>query len=152
MSKSTLKNKSTTNLGSSILLMLLSLSIWWQSGSFPGLEEDYPGPNLFPRIIALGLGGIGLLLSYSHYKTSSSKTKNKSKFGFREIVRPVLAITIASIFPIISPIVGFSLALLIITFLIGFVFQLHWKKASLTATITVGILYLIFSQLLNVIL
>ncbi|MFT6810878.1 MAG: cell division protein FtsW (lipid II flippase) [Saprospiraceae bacterium] len=152
MSESTLKKTQSTNLVSSILLILLSVLIWWQSDSFPGLQEGYPGPNLFPRIIALGLGGIGILLFYSGYKTTSLNSNTKSKLGSREILRPALAIAIVAFFPIISPILGFSLTLLIVTILMGFVFNLHWRKASLTGLITVGIIYFIFSQLLSVLI
>lgn len=152
MSESILKKNTTSNVAASIILILLSILIWWQSDSFPGLEEGYPGPNLFPRIIALGLGGIGLLLSYTHFKGAASKANIELKLGSNQIFRPALAILLVASFPIISPIIGFIFTLLIVTVLMGFVFQLEWKNAILTGLITVGVIYLIFSQLLSVIL
>ncbi len=45
------------------LAVLLGLGSWYLSGSLPTTEEGYPGPALFPRIlaVALVLGGLALL-------------------------------------------------------------------------------------------
>ena len=48
---------------SGIFLLALSGWLWWYTGSFPQLDEGYPGPSLFPRLIALGLflAGISII-------------------------------------------------------------------------------------------
>ena len=151
MSENTFKENRLSNLISGVLLIVLSVMLWWQSGSFPGLDEGYPGPNLFPRIIAIGLGSIGLFLIISNFH-------NKAGDGYRlkielsVLVKPLLAVLIVIVFPFLTPKLGFILTLLVLTILIGFVFQLNWWKALCTGFITVGIVYLIFSQLLGVLL
>lgn len=44
------------------LLLALALAVFVHAGSFPPTPGQPYGPSLFPRIIALGLGGAGLLL------------------------------------------------------------------------------------------
>ncbi len=45
------------------LAVVLGLGVWSLSGDLPTTEEGYPGPALFPRILAvvLVLGGLALL-------------------------------------------------------------------------------------------
>ena len=45
------------------LAVLLGLGTWYLSSSLPTTEEGYPGPALFPRLLAVGLvlGGLALL-------------------------------------------------------------------------------------------
>ena len=133
------------------ILLFLAAWIWYYSGRFPDLPEGYPGPKLFPRIIALGLAliglGIGLRIFLSGTRPDSERpvsTKDKNPF------RLGLGVILMGLFPVMSPLLGFVNSLLIVGVLIGLVLQVEWWKALLTAGITTAGIYLIFAELLKV--
>lgn len=150
MSDNAFKKERSANLISGILLIILAILLWWQSESYPVLDEGYPGPNLFPRIIAIGLGLIGMVLLFSNFKKKPDHAFSDLDLRSAGVLRPLLAVILVIAFPYLSPLIGFPSTLLIVTILMGFVFQLKWWKAVVTGVITVGFVYLIFSQLLGV--
>ncbi len=152
MPGNTIQNPRFSNFISSILLIILAALLWWQSGSFPSLDEGYPGPNLFPRIIAIGLGLIGLILFFSNFRMKTESDFSNLKLESVSLWRPIVVVLIVIVFPFLSPLIGFPISLLLVTIVVGLVFQLKWWKAVLTGGITVGIVYLVFSQLLGVLL
>lgn len=138
---------------SASVLLLLAGWIWYHSGRFPDLQEGYPGPKLFPRIIALGLGGIGLVLALGQFGRKASKTEltpAKETASEKSPLRLGIGILCIAAFPLISPLIGFIPALLLTGALIGLTLQVVWWRSIITAAITVGLIYLIFSELLNV--
>jgi len=133
------------------ILLILAAWIWYYSGRFPDLPEGYPGPKLFPRIIALGLALIGLsigvrLFIFGAKSDGDRPGSNQSKSP----VRLVVGVILMGLFPVITPLLGFVISLLAVGVLMGFVLQVKWWKALLTAGITTAGIYLIFAELLKV--
>ncbi|MGI9544096.1 MAG: tripartite tricarboxylate transporter TctB family protein [Cyclobacteriaceae bacterium] len=133
------------------ILLILAAWIWYYSGRFPDLPEGYPGPKLFPRIIALGLALIGLGIGVRSFMLGAKpdgdpQGSNKTKSP----VRLALGVLLMGLFPVISPLLGFVNSLLLVGSLLGFVLQVKWWKALLTAGITTAGIYLIFAELLKV--
>lgn len=133
------------------VLLLLAIWIWYYSGKFPDLPEGYPGPKLFPRIIAVGLALIGLGMGLTQFLTQSAPQRDpRVPAEDKSRIRLVLGILLLAIFPPLSSLLGFIPTLLVVGVLIGFSLQVKWWKAILTVGITVLGIYLIFSELLSV--
>ena len=139
---------------SAAVLLLLGIWIWFYSGQFPNLPEGHPGPKLFPRIIAIGLAVIGLSLGIMELRSKKANPTTDAEeiqvLSDKSHLRLSLGIILIGIFPIVSPLIGFVPSLLIIGSLIGLSLQVRWWKTIVTAAVTVGVIYLIFSGLLNV--
>ena len=134
-----------------VILVLLAGWIWYYSERFPDMPEGYPGPKLFPRIIAVGLGLIGLgiglklLLGASGPEAGPQETSEG-----KSPLRLILGILLLALFPVFSPFLGFVNSLLVVGVLMGFTLQVKWWKTLLTVGVTVAGVYLIFAKLLSV--
>ena len=146
------KKRLSTDLISSVLIIVLGVSIWVLSGNFPDLDEGYPGPNLFPRVIAIGLVLIGVLVIISEVRSGKQAKIEGLSIPFSSLTRPGLVVLVLTIFPLISPLIGFPISLFLVTICVGLIFRLKWWKTILTSGLTVGMIYLVFSQLLGVLL
>jgi len=134
----------------SIFLILLAAFIWYLSSDFPKLDQAYPGPSLFPRIIAVGLFCIGtIFLSIQINTPKNTGEKYKPGMGKAKIWSLLMGISIVCVFPLISPLLGFISGLMICCFLMGLTFQLQWFKALYVSVITVTLVWIIFSKLLG---
>ena len=141
----------TRDILAAILLLLLAAWIWYYSSQFPDLPEGYPGPKLFPRIIAVGLASIGIGIGLTQFLTRSAPEREaKVPTEGKSRMRLISGILLLAIFPVLSPLLGFIPTLLIVGVLIGFSLQVKWWKILLTVGITVLGIYLIFSELLSV--
>ncbi len=134
-----------------MILTLLGAWIWWYSNGFPSLEEGYPGPSLFPKLIGLGLllAGFSLLVEYWRGR----KTPKITEEGARERKdwpRFLLGIVILSVYPFLQPLTGFLPALAIICFGMGLLLRVKPLVAAITAVATAGLLQFLFSNLLGV--
>lgn len=133
------------------VLLALATWIWFYSGQFPNLPEGYPGPGLFPRVIALGLALIALALLVkgfiSHPLTDNQQLEPDPE---KSLLRLGFGAILMILFPLASPLLGFMGALLVVGVLMGLVLQVRWWKALLTASVTTAGLYLIFVKLLSV--
>ena len=136
------KSISIQSLFNGLLLILLGGWIWWYTTDFPSLEEGYPGPTLFPRIIALGFIFCGLILLFYEKKISfrvvsgSILTKGTANI--------ILCLGLLFIFPYAKDQIGFLFTLGILCFSFGLLFQVQILKAAVTAIITILLIHLIF--------
>ena len=143
--------KNRSDLVSIFLILVVAVAIWFMSNKFPNLPEGYPGPNLFPRVIAIGFiitSGL-LLLSYFNKKPPISLAKSQ------ETIQPnplklISALVAISLFPILSPVVGFIPALCLSGIAMGFTFSIKWWKVIVVSISTTLMVYILFSQLLGV--
>jgi putative tricarboxylic transport membrane protein len=131
----------TTEWGNGLLLVVLAIWIWWYSANFPSLDEGYPGPALFPRIVAVGFALCGLLLLYPF--------RGSLKLGSRpleaeRILTLAGGLLIIVLFPFLLEFIGFVPALGILCLGFGFLLRVIWWKAILTAGLTAGIIYFLF--------
>lgn len=140
--------KNTGDAISAVLLCLLGIGIWWQSGSFPSLEEGYPGPSLFPRMIAIGLvlagGWIGLLAVRKADQGSKGMAQQSSlmKFGG--------GVLLVGLYPVLQPLIGFMASLGLICLGVALLLGIKPWIAVVSATGTVLFIFVTFEMLLGV--
>ena len=137
---------------SSIILILLGIAIWVHTAQFPELKEGYPGPALFPRLVSLGFLICGSILLIQHFIQSKSKnnldseeTPSKGNLG-----KLGIGVIIIALYPIIQPYTGFIIALSLVCFGIGIMFNLKIWVAAITSVGCAGIVYILFTFLLGV--
>ena len=142
----------TQTIISSALLILAAVAIWIISASFPNLEEGYPGPALFPRIIAVLLGVCGLLLALqSHFKTRIVATKTTAENeGKKSQAKIIAALVLLIAFPLIIDSVGFIYALGGLCFCVSLLFGVKPLWGFVSATLTALAIYGLFDGLLGV--
>lgn len=139
-----------------ILLLLLGLAIWLYSGTFPDLQEGYPGPALFPRLISSGFAISGLVLLIAHlpkvFAPGTQQTSGKPSSAINEprIYTLLGGISIVALFPFISELAGFLGALGISVLAIALLFRINYLKSALLAVGTLSMIYLTFNVLLGV--
>lgn len=133
---------------SATILCLLGLGIWWQSGSFPDLEEGYPGPSLFPRMIAVGLLLSGLWLGFEAFKGSTQK--EEAQPGHSALLKLVGGLALVGLYPLLQPLLGFMASLGLICLGIGLLLSVKPWIALVSAVCTVLFIFFTFEILLGV--
>ncbi len=150
MSLQTMKPSKSGHLAA-LTLIIVSVGVWIISASFPDMDKGYPGPSLFPRIIATGLFVIGIWdVIGVIYKKETFVTNHDSKDRRDYPMRLLTGIILIAIFPLTSPILGFLPSLFMLTIGMGILLQISWHKTLVIGVLTVAFIYVIFSQLLNV--
>ncbi|MEZ5043247.1 MAG: tripartite tricarboxylate transporter TctB family protein [Saprospiraceae bacterium] len=139
-------NKAETLNG--MLLLLFGAWIWWQSASFPNLEEGYPGPALFPRMISIGLMLSGILLLVTMAKSEEVVIeKSALQSG---LLRFGGGIGLVALYPLVHPYLGFIPTLGIICMGIGLLLGIRPWVAAVSTVGTVLFIFLTFDKLLGV--
>lgn len=128
-----------------VLLMLVGGLVWWQSAAFPTLEEGYPGPSLFPRIISVGLILTGGLLLFSRAVKKDQVTPTE-----RQWLKLFGGLGLVVIYPILHPYLGFLPTLGIVCLGMGLLLGVKPWIAVVSALGTVLFIFLTFEQLLGV--
>ena len=131
---------------SGLILFFLGVWIWWYSGQFPKLEQGYPGPALFPRIISIGLAFCGVVMLF----TKGDEKQYHAEARPKDWPRLLLAIVLICIYPFLQPLTGFFPALTAICLGMGILLKVKIWVAVTTAGITAGLLQFLFSNLLGV--
>lgn len=129
------------------LLIILAAWLWWHSGSFPELEEGYPGPALFPRVMSLGLGLSGLLLVILRWPKPAPTASSVPATSWLRLGSGMLMLIL---FPWVSEFLGFKVALGLVCLVFGLLFRLKPWLALVAALGAVLFVYLTFSKLLGV--
>ncbi|MEL6253650.1 MAG: tripartite tricarboxylate transporter TctB family protein [Bacteroidota bacterium] len=135
------------------ILLVVGITIWLYASGFPDLNEGYPGPALFPQIIALGfvVSGIFLLGKYlPEAIKSQDQSEEKEEAEKKRLLSLLAGIALVSLFPLIFDFVGFLIPLGITVFLIALLLRISYLKSGLLALGATGAVYLIFNVLLNV--
>jgi len=128
-----------------VLLMLVGGLVWWQTASFPTLEEGYPGPSLFPRIISVGFILTGGLLLFSRALKKDQVTPTEKQW-----LKLFGGLGLVVIYPILHPHLGFLPTLGIVCLGMGFLLGVKPWIAVVSAFGTVLFIFLTFEQLLGV--
>ncbi|RMG23814.1 MAG: tripartite tricarboxylate transporter TctB family protein [Bacteroidetes bacterium] len=135
------------------LLVLLAAGLWMYSGSFPQLEAGYPGPALFPRLIALGLGLSGLLLGIQSLRSrqaSAATAEPAAPAGPWPWLRMAGGIGGVVLFPYLHEWLGFVPALFVVCLAVALLMRVRLWAAGLTALGAAAVIYVLFTQLLSV--
>ncbi len=131
-----------------LILLVFSALIWWKTTNFPDLEEGYPGPALFPRLICLGFIFSGIVLVVRAFRGSEAELLWRSSPS--GLVRLGLGLLLIGLYPVLQELLTFAPALGIVCFGIALLLGLRLWVAGLMALVTVGFIFLTFNQLLNV--
>ena len=130
------------------ILILFALWIWWQTTYFPNLEEGYPGPALFPRLVGLGFAFSGLVLLIRAWRGSEEVlSSTTSRTG---LLRLAAGIGLIILYPFLQPHLSFAPTLGLVCFGVALLLGVRIWIAGLTALLTVLFIFLTFNQLLNV--
>lgn len=127
--------------------MGLAILVWITSRHFPTLPEGYPGPALFPRVVAvlLLLAGLGLVIGGVKAAAGESQSAR---------IRP-LALRLSgglgavALFLLALPAVGTGPAAGVACLLIAATLRVRWKQAVAAALLTGFAVHLMFSNLLG---
>lgn len=133
---------------SAIVLCLLGLGIWWHSGSFPALEEGYPGPSLFPRLIAVGLLLSGLGLGWSAIRKAGAGAAAPQEPS--SLLKLAIGLGLVGLYPLLQPLLGFIVSLGLICLGIALLLGVKPWIAVVSAVATVLFIFFTFEMLLGV--
>ena len=140
-----------SNTAIGLFLILFSLAVIIHTQSFPSLDNGYPGPSLFPRVLAVLfiLAGIGLIIQgiKKREKILKFDISAVSRVGWVNILF-VLGAVVCYIF--LAEAIGF----LILSFVIMMVLM-KWLRAktSWSLVMSVGVtlaIYILFAKILLV--
>ena len=140
-----------SNTAIGLFLILFATVVLWHVQSFPSLDNGYPGPALFPSVLAVLfiLCGIGLIIQgiRQHEKLLKFDTDTLTFSGLLNILF-VLGAIVCYIF--LAETIGF----LIFSFMVLLILM-KWLKVKILSSITMSIgvtlvIYLLFAKVLLV--
>ena len=132
------------------VLLTLCIMIWVYSSSFPELNDGYPGPSLFPRIMGVSLGLMGFWLivrSLGTRRLTSDKRLKNTRGG---LLRLFVAVGIVSTYPLLITYVHFIPIMAVLIVVFGFLLKNKAWQAMLTASLSALLIYALFTKLLGV--
>lgn len=129
-----------------ILLIVFALFAYYGSYSFPELGVTDTGPAFFPRLVAIGIIGLSIILIVKSFiKTEDEKVKFD---GYKKVL---LSVGIMIVYLIGFLKIGFFTSSVFSLILIMYVMGMRKKTTILLVTIlSTGVIYLIFYYLFNV--
>ena len=134
---------------SGTLLIALSVFLWFQTISFPQLDDGHPGPALFPQLIAILLGLLGTYLLIKSLRTNPTPATSQTLSTGR-ILRFFTGVTLVVTYPLLVTHVHFIPAMAVLILFFGLILNNKPWKAMLTAVLSAGLMYALFTQLLGV--
>ena len=134
-----------------IVLILFGAAVLFFTQGFPTLEEGYPGPALFPNVLAALFLIAGLVLLFQGVRSKAALIKiDRQALGGRALLNILSVLAAVVVYIFLSELVGF----LILSF--GLLLLLMtWFRASafwsvvMACSVTLGI-YLLFAKFLLV--
>jgi len=140
--------------------MLLGLAVFLYAQTFPSLPEGYPGPSLFPQIVAIGLCLCGLALVMGRFlKKTAASFPSGTKGNFRRLS---LGVALAALYPLLYPYVAplqytwglaFSPGLILLgiqVFAIAWLTEVPLRSAAMAGLLSPVLIYGVFTWLLGV--
>ena len=136
---------------SGLVLVVLSTWIWWHSASFPQLDDGYPGPSLFPRVIAVCLGIAGIILTFKRLPARAPSPGGRtSRIQSTDALRLLAGLTLAAVYPLLIPFTHFIPVMAVIILLVALLLRIQIWRALLVSVVSAALIYGLFTQLLNV--
>ena len=128
-----------------VVFLTLAAFTWLSARNFPPLPEGYPGPGLFPNVLAflLALAGIGLI-----WRPSVEVDTSAQRLHRKGITRILGGLSGAILFLLINPWTSIGAAAGITCLVCGIVMQARIKAVLITSTATGIAIHLLFSGLL----
>lgn len=136
---------------SGVLLVGLSLWVLWYSRGFPQLDNGYPGPALFPVLIAGAIGVAGLWLFYRGIgKRSKPRKPRPSTHALAGAFRLVTGLALAALYPVLIQYTHFIPLMAFLILFVALLLKHSAWHAMLMAILSASLIYGLFTQLLNV--
>jgi len=126
--------------------------VWSYAGGFPALPEGYPGPSLFPRVIAAGLMLSGLALIVDGFVPLNPfrraiRTPLPPAGG---LARLALIGALVALSPLVQDRLGFVPVVGVLILAVGRMLGVRFRVAVPTALLGALLVYWLFSGLLGV--
>ena len=144
------KSFSKNELLNGLVLILVGLWVWWYTSAFPELPEGYPGPELFPRVIAAGLVLTGLLLVFTGKTTENDRASGLGSFSGKAMLRLLAGLIVVALYPFLQQWLAFIPALATTCFLMALLLRVKIVPALIAALSAAILIYGIFVKLLGV--
>ena len=128
-----------------VVFLILAAAIWLGTRNFPSLPEGYPGPGLFPNVLAflLALAGIGLL-----WRPSAEVDTATQRLRGKGITRILGGLSGALLFLLINPWTTIGAAAGVTCLVCGVAMRARIKAVLITSAATGIVIHLLFSGLL----
>jgi putative tricarboxylic transport membrane protein len=145
-----------------VMLLLMSILIFFQSGDFTHLNESQLGPGSYPQLIAILLGSLSLILIISQsrklLKETSRASKDNLKAGFQsfytEYKLVLQMIVLLALYIFLIDVTGFLITTILFVVIAGLLIGPKEKKNLITLSIVSVVLtlstYLFFQNVLHV--
>ena len=143
-------NEALKNLIAGVLLAGLGVWLWVYTGSFPTLEEGYPGPALFPRVIAAGLALAGLGFIGGSLRRTGEIRQALGRPAWPGVMRLALGVALVALYPLMQAWMGFIPTVSLLCFVIAVVLKVRLIVAALAAVAGTLLLYGLFTGVLGV--
>ena len=137
---------------SGLLLIGLSFWVWWQTSAFPKLDDGYPGPALFPQMIALSLALAGLYLSVRGFKIKNTGKPRKisARSALAGLTRLFIGLALAASYPILIQYTHFIPVMACLILFVALLLKNAAWHALLMSVLSAALIYALFTQLLSV--
>ncbi len=145
-------NEPLRNRVAGVLLAGLGVWIWIYTGTFPTLEQGYPGPALFPRIIALGLmlSGLGFVVGSLRRIAEIRPAFDLSRPDWPGLARLMLGVGLVALYPLVQTWLGFIPTVSLLSFVVAYVLKARPVVAAVTALLSTLVIYWLFTGVLGV--
>ena len=143
-------NEPLRNSVAGVLLAGLGVWIWVYTEAFPALQEGYPGPALFPRIIAAGLALAGLGFVAGSLRHRGEIRQVLQRPAWLGVARLALGVGLVALYPLMQTWLGFIPTISILCFVIAVALKVRLVVAAVTAVLGTLLLYGLFTGVLGV--
>ncbi|MGI9175288.1 MAG: tripartite tricarboxylate transporter TctB family protein [Rhodothermales bacterium] len=145
-------NQPLRNVISGLFLVGLGLWIWIYTGTFPTLQGGHPGPALFPRVVAVGLGlaGLGLVVGALRRWEKLRQALRRPQPSWPGVLRLVLGLSLVALYPVLQSALGFIPTVALLSFSVAYMLKARPLVAALTAVLGAVAIYWTFTGLLGV--
>lgn len=135
------------DIGAGIVLLLLSIAVFWKAFEYRQAVIYVYGPNFFPQLLALLLGVCSISLIVRAFQGKSLRQADHiDRQGF---VRMVLAIAICIGYLLLMQVLGFALATMVFLFvLMTFLQQQGLLKRIVSSILVALVVWAIFRYFL----
>lgn len=116
---------------SGLMLCALAVWIWWLNRAFPVGSLSDPGPGYVPLLLAIGLGGIGLLIA-----AFGSRAEALTAMRWSEAGRAAVILVACVVATLALERIGYRLT--VIVFLVFFLGVMERKKPLVVALVAAG--------------
>ncbi|MDE2955947.1 MAG: tripartite tricarboxylate transporter TctB family protein [Bacteroidota bacterium] len=128
-----------------LAIILLAGLVWISSRQFPTLPEGYPGPALFPRVIAVLL----LLAGARFLGQRTAGSASSDPFSWTSLARLGGGLGAIGVFLLVLPQAGAGWAAGGACLIMAAIQRIGWKQALVASTVTGLVAHLMFTSLLG---